>query len=190
MTSSYSPLTVQSGPKTVLTVDQSRHLMGLVETKYPQYSAYYALALFAGLRPDGELPRLLTAINSEGTAKYIAHGHVLVALPKCGDARRVPLSANLTKWLEVAGQNGFAIPSRRQQNKIAAEAGGLPQNVLRHTAISAYVSMYESFARAAVTFGNSEAMIRKHYLSLMSRDEATAFYEIQPQSVGVTADLH
>lgn len=55
------------------------------------------------------------------------------------------------------------------------------QDVLRHTGISHLVRLRDSFAEAAQIAGNSEAMIPRHYLGRVTKEEAARFYAILPE---------
>lgn len=60
-------------------------------------------------------------------------------------------------------------------------------DVLRHTFISMYVGKFRSVADAALQAGNSEEIIRRHYLDLKSQAEAARFFAIVPCGLGVDA---
>jgi hypothetical protein len=55
-----------------------------------------------------------------------------------------------------------------------------PSDVLRHTAISHYFRKSGSYGRAAEQFGNSEAIIKKHYQGRVNSQETKAFYSLLP----------
>jgi hypothetical protein len=57
----------------------------------------------------------------------------------------------------------------------------LTHDVLRHTYISMFVGKFRSIGEAAIQAGNSESIIRRHYLDLKSKEEAEAFFGIQPK---------
>jgi hypothetical protein len=74
---------------------------------------------------------------------------------------------------------GFGTPTKKEP--------GLkpwPSDVLRHTAISHYFRATGSYGFAAEQFGNSEAIIKAHYQSRVSSDEAKAFYRLMPAKGG------
>jgi pyruvate/2-oxoglutarate/acetoin dehydrogenase E1 component len=58
---------------------------------------------------------------------------------------------------------------------------GLTHDVLRHTFISMFVAKFRSMGEAALQAGNSESIIRKHYLDLKSKEEAEQFFGIMPK---------
>ena len=57
----------------------------------------------------------------------------------------------------------------------------LTQNVLRHTYISMTVGSFRSVGDAALQVGNSESVIRKYYLYLVTTGEADRFWRIVPR---------
>ena len=56
----------------------------------------------------------------------------------------------------------------------------LSRDVCRHTFISMHVGAFKSFADAAIESGNSEKIIRDHYLNTTAAPEAKAFWRIEP----------
>ena len=58
----------------------------------------------------------------------------------------------------------------------------LSNDVLRHTYISMLVGKFRSVGDAALQAGNSEAIIRKHYLNLKTTEEAKRFWNIKPKT--------
>ena len=58
----------------------------------------------------------------------------------------------------------------------------LGHDVLRHVYISMHVAKFRSMGDTALQAGNSEAIIKKHYLNLMTPEEADAFWKIVPAS--------
>ncbi len=58
-----------------------------------------------------------------------------------------------------------------------------PADVMRHTAISHYVRTHDSFADAAMQFGNSEQIIKAHYVSVtgVNSKDSAKFYALAPK---------
>jgi hypothetical protein len=52
---------------------------------------------------------------------------------------------------------------------------------MRYTFISMFVAKFRSFGEAAIQAGNSEGIIRRHYLDLKSAEEAEDYWSIVPQ---------
>jgi len=176
-------------PKT-LTLHQCQKLMEYVETKYPQYCAFFALALFGGVRSStgkggSELRRLLDQVQSEGWEELNSgEGYIWVEKPKMekgasGGARRAYVSPNCRAWLEKYPQ--ALVPGVKAFQEIRL-AIGIPKNGLRHTAVTAYVTHTQQLATATLLFGHDELTLRKHYLGDCSGEDAAAFYQIVPKS--------
>jgi hypothetical protein len=55
---------------------------------------------------------------------------------------------------------------------------------MRHTAISHFFRDCGSYGRAAEQFGNSEAIIKKHYQGRVSSADTKKFYGIRPKTRG------
>ncbi|MDP0497957.1 MAG: hypothetical protein Q7Q73_17280, partial [Verrucomicrobiota bacterium JB024] len=69
------------------------------------------------------------------------------------------------------------------------ERFSLPHDVLRHTYISMTVGAFRSVGDTALQAGNSEAIIRQHYLDLKSEAEADAFWRIVPQGMALPVSM-
>jgi hypothetical protein len=50
----------------------------------------------------------------------------------------------------------------------------------RHSFISYHVALHRSLGDAALQAGNSESIIKRHYLNLHPREEGDAFFHIVP----------
>ena len=57
----------------------------------------------------------------------------------------------------------------------------LSHDVMRHTFISMFVAKFRSIGEAAIQAGNSESIIRRHYLDLKTTAEAEEFWSILPR---------
>ena len=58
---------------------------------------------------------------------------------------------------------------------------------MRHTFISMFVAKFRSICEAAIQAGNSEGIIRRHYLDLKSPEEAAEFFGILPRTSAAVA---
>jgi hypothetical protein len=107
--------------------------------------------------------------------------------------RQVAIQPNLAEWLvryPLSKVSNHA--SKRTGHLITAvrKKFALGDDVLRHTFISMHVAKFKSLAAAALEAGNSETMIRRHYLNLVSEAEASKFWSITPgMDVGIVAEL-
>ena len=118
----------------VLTVDQCIDLMAYLEAEKPALVRYYALALFAAVRPIGELEKLGNDMIDLGNSVV----RIPASVAKTGRARQVSMRPNLVKWLQR--YPGLVLPFNH--NRLRQEVRrrfNLSQDVLRHTGISAMV---------------------------------------------------
>lgn len=56
----------------------------------------------------------------------------------------------------------------------------LRRDETRHSFISYHVAIHRSIGDAALEAGNSESMVRQHYLNLHTREEGEAFFSLVP----------
>jgi site-specific recombinase XerD len=143
---------------------------------------YYALTLFAGIRPDwkdGEIKKLQAKDFRFETDVILIEPEV----SKVNEKRTIKIQPNLRKWLEKYPLTEFPIIPERRFRDLWADVRKerkLTHDVMRHTFISMTVGAFRSVGDASLQAGNSEAVIRKHYLDLKSVEEADVFWGIVP----------
>ena len=98
------------------------------------------------------------------------------------EPRKIVIQPNLAAWLRAYPLSEYPIvlPDFQEQRAALGKKFGLIHDVLRHTFISMFVGKYRSLGEAALQAGNSESIIRKHYLDLKSTAEADDFFGILP----------
>ena len=144
---------------------------------------YFALTLFAGIRPDystGEMAKLKDEHVRFDTGVIFIEPEV----SKVHEKRSIRIQPNLRRWLEKYPLDEFPVLPKRRFKHMFREIRkhwDLPQDVMRHTFISMTVGAFRSVGDAALQAGNSEAVIRKHYLDLKSVEEADTFWAIIPE---------
>jgi len=102
------------------------------------------------------------------------------------EPRGTTVQPNLAAWLAAFPLTKSSICPGDYKDKAYQEIRrrfNVPHDGLRHTAISAFISSGKNFSEAADEFGNSEPIIRKHYLKRMSLEESKEFYAIYPKKV-------
>jgi len=171
------------GVAQTLTAAQATALMEFMETyDGGRWVPYFALCLFAGIRPGvphGEITKFKPdAVNLEEGVIYIS-----AEVSKVREPRRVAIQPNLAAWLRAYPLEKYPIilgnfKKRRQR---FAKKLGLTHDVLRHTFISMFVAKFRSIGEAAIQAGNSESIIRRHYLDLKTTAEAEEFFGILPR---------
>ena len=143
---------------------------------------YFALCLFAGIRPgvpDGEI----TKIRPEDVNLDTSIISISSDVSKVREPRRITIQPNLAAWLRAYPLTKFPIVvgNFKKRREKFRDRFSLSHDVLRHTFISMFVAKFRSMGEAALQAGNSESIIRKHYLDLKSTEEGAAFFDIMPK---------
>lgn len=147
---------------------------------------YFALCLFAGLRPsveDGEIRKL--AEHKDVTRLIDLQLGVVRITPeisKINAVRQVKIRSNLKAWLQRYPIDKFPIIVPNMEGHLAAirKRFELGSDVARHTFISMHVAAFKSLGEAALEAGNSEAIIRRHYYNTVDEKAAARFWKIRP----------
>ncbi|AWI10303.1 hypothetical protein [Ereboglobus luteus] len=175
------------GTAATLTAAQAAALMEFVES-YEQgcMAPFFALCLFAGIRPclrTGEISKL-TAENVNLETGVI---HIEPEVSKVDMKRNITIQPNLAAWLAAypLTEHPIIIPNMQHLRAFVAKRFGLSHDVMRHTFISMHVAKFRSMGDTALQAGNSEAIIRRHYLDVKSPAETEAFFNILPRKVPV-----
>ena len=173
-----------------LTVEEAEALMRHVEDHTGGAMVrYFALALFAGLRtgPTGELHKLARHPDRDKLIDMKTGViHITPEISKTGQKRQVMIRPNLRAWLERSASEILPKNHDRIVKAIRAEKK-LSHDELRHTFFSYHVGAFRSVGDAALEGGNSESVIKTHYLNLMPRTEAEKFWQIAPKGVEIEA---
>jgi len=168
------------GTAPTLTTEQAKKLMEHLETyENGKLVPFYALALFAGIRPYGEMYKLpIEAVNLENGVI-----HIDPKVSKVGMKRHITIQPNLAAWLKAypLDKHPIIVPSLTKHRTAINKEFGLGHDILRHTFISMHVGKFRSMGDTALQAGNSESIIRKHYYAVKSRQESKDFFKIAPQ---------
>ncbi|MDE2099454.1 MAG: tyrosine-type recombinase/integrase [Patescibacteria group bacterium] len=168
-------ITVDRNDPIILTVEQSKLLLKTCPTVL---RPYLILAMFAGIRPDGEVMKMTwDHINLDA-------GTVAVNFPKVRKHRRVvnlePIAIELLKQHPI--KKGLVAPSkstvRRWKRKIRTLLGfeRFPQDVFRHTAASFLIELHNDVAKVARMLGNSPHILMTHYAVPVSAADCKKFW--------------
>ncbi|OAM89254.1 site-specific integrase [Termitidicoccus mucosus] len=172
------------GSAPALNAAQAAELMAHVETVHDgALVPYFALCLFAGIRPEGEVTKLPADDVRVETAAITIEPWV----SKVNMRRLVTIQPNLAAWLQAYPLEKYPIiPSKDKMKNVTGKITRirrqftLGHDVLRHTFISMHVAKFRSMGDAALQAGNSEKIIRRHYLNVTTPQEAEAFFGIVP----------
>ncbi len=184
------------GTATTLSANEARELMHFLETYRGEKNKtetwwgeegcmvpYFALTLFAGIRPDykdGEIAKLAQKDIRLETGVIFIEPEV----SKVNEKRSIQIQPNLAQWLRCYPISDYPIiPARRFRDMWVnvRQRFKLSHDVLRHTFITMLVARFRSVGDASLQAGNSEAVIRKHYLDIRTQEEADEFWNIMPQ---------
>ena len=173
-----------NGDPDALTIWRAARLMRDVEsTKDGALVPYFALALFAGIRPGskGELAKLATHPDRE---KLIDLKKGIITIPanvsKTRQKRQIVIQPALRSWLEKYGTE--ILPTNHDRMvKAIRKKHALTHDVLRHTFISFHVAAFRSVGDAALEAGNSEGVVKAHYLNMATREQGNTFWRITPK---------
>ncbi len=147
---------------------------------------YFALATFAGLRPainGGEITRIAKLKNQERIIDLQAGViRITPALAKTRDVRQIMIQPCLRAWLTRYPIARFPIIPPNASNLLVQvrRRFAIGHDALRHEFVSMHVAKFRSMGDTALQAGNSEAIIKKHYLNLVSPEEANVFWQIMP----------
>ncbi len=177
------------GSAPTLSGAQCAEIMEWAETEHGgALVPFIALCLFAGIRPDlyvGEISKL------EPKHVRLDIGVITIEpeVSKVRMKRTVAIQPNLAAWLRAYPLESFPIwPRGFKRLRLAfRKKFNLSHDILRHTFISMFVGKFRSLGEAALQAGNSESIIKKHYLDLKTREEAEEFFSIRPKKAAVSA---
>jgi len=188
----YRGLGHRRGSAPTLTAEQCAEIMKWAEENHEgKLVPFIALCLFAGIRPDlyeGEISKL----NPKSVRLDTGVIHIEPEVSKVRMKRIITIQPNLAAWLRTYPLDRYPIMPvgfRRLRLEFRKQFN-LSHDILRHSFISMYVGKFRSMGDAALQAGNSEAIIRKHYLDLKSPAEAEKFFGILPRSEAASVVLH
>lgn len=167
--------------------EHAAKLMEFLETyDGGKWVPYFALCLFAGIRPGvphGEI----TKLKPEAVDEKAGVINISAEVSKVREPRKIAIQPNLAAWLCAYPLSKFPIivGNFKKRRDRFAKKFNLTHDVLRHTFISMFVAKFRSMGEAALQAGNSESIIRKHYLDLKSPAEAEQFFGIMPKRAAV-----
>lgn len=177
----------ESAPPSVLSVDQCMKLLRAAEThKGGMLVPYVAVCLFAGMRPFETRRLPWEQVNLKDKEIRLEAMQTKTGR-KSGRGRTVAIDPTLAKWLGAYKGIEFFPANWRKEFAEVRKAAGIthwPDDVLRHTAISHHFRLHNSFGKAAEQFGNSEDIIKKHYLGRVTSDDTKKFYALKPGGKG------
>jgi len=180
---------VPKNRKTIWTLEQIEAVLMKAWNDDRDMLPYFAIGVFAGLRPESELTKLKWEnISWE-------NGHIVVAEEfdnKTGVKRFVPLNDNLRAWLEpwrAVGATGPILPPcnlykrrRKTTGGIAPTGKGADNDVMRHT-YGSYMDAATGHDRNGIKewMGHTDFQtFEQNYRDACTPEQGKAFLEILP----------
>ena len=171
-------------PPTIVTPLQAALIIDHARRRKPHRLAFFALAMYAGVRPD-ELSRIRwDAVNlDDGTVTIDA------AASKVRRRRIIYLEPTALLWLKLARECGGKLPVARSTRQRylyhatrALNLESWPQDLLRHTAASYLLALHRDPGKVANTLGNSARILETNYKALVSAKDCAEFWSFTPDS--------
>lgn len=170
------------------------------------YLPWVVFSLFAGLRtleifPDEKDPRHRKAVLDWADVLLVGEKPRIVvpaSVSKTASKRSIPINPTLAQWiLTLPNRNGPISPhpcpwkKRKSWGKLSAidilsAAVGTPwkKNALRHSFGTYRVIECQSAGQTALEMGNSEAIVKAHYLDIgRTAAEADDFFALTPDKI-------
>jgi integrase len=172
----------------IVSAQTAQKIMAYVETiEDGCLSAIYALLLFAGIRPHGEMGRIAEAVESGRSDEIFASCPEQIYLgpeiTKTGSPRWIEIEDNLRKWL-VRYQPNSRHFDMRLYHRYAAKINkkfDIPKNAFRHNFDSFYAKKHGA-VKTNDAAGHNQKVAAKHYRNLgITKEDLELFWGIQPK---------
>lgn len=167
-------------PETTATEDVLRIFSTLMRWRGGVMTRHYAYLYFAGIRPD-ELQRLAPR-ESELVNQKTGIITIPANVSKTRHERQIRISKNLAAWLKITDGTPIIPTNFHSLAKLVRKHHELSHDEPRHSFISYHVAAYRSIGDAALQAGNSEPIVKRHYLSTHTREEGEKFWQITPDA--------
>lgn len=169
----------------VLAPDEAAALLRAVLATEPGMVPYFAVGLFAGLRPVRELAGLVWDDVALAERRiYVPWGRA-----KTGRARIVPISSNLAAWLSLVPReerHGRVAKFTREGFRRVVEAwgGDWSMNLMRHTRVSYRLAQCRNPVLVASEGGHTPEVMHRHYANLrIPAGSVRSFWSLTPDRV-------
>jgi integrase len=172
----------------VMPVEDVKKVMRTAAMHEPETVPYFALALFAGIRPQGELGRLTWAdINLERREIDIR-----ADTSKTGDERFIEMSENLVAWLLPHRKASGPIEVARAAVESVRKKSGVrwAADCMRHSFASYHLAQHDNAGKTALQMGHrSLGMLFEHYRRAVRKEDAVLFWNIRPEGLPAVVEL-
>jgi integrase len=160
----------------------------LLTSATPEILPYFAIAVFAGIRPEELAPPLKSDARVEWSDVKWAQGIIRVRaeVSKVGKARNVKIEPALGKWLETYRlKKGPIAPANWRKlfraTRTAAKIEAWPDDCLRHSFATYWLQVHRDAPALALEMGNSVDIILERYSKVLDDpQDAEKFWAIMP----------
>ena len=180
-----------AGRVPVFTAKELALLLDNASKKHPDYLACLVLGAFAGFR-QSEIVRL----SWEDIERRPSYVEAEASETKTQRRRLVEIKPVLAKWLAVCPRQSPQVwpHSRHYLNEVRAENAEQAKvkwqkNGLRHTWVSCRLAETNDANKVSVEAGNSPAMLFSNYRELMTPEEASAWFSVEPPGGGKVVSM-
>lgn len=162
----------------ILSVSQAEQAIRAIQEQSPECVWYYAIGLFAGVRPK-ELVRI--------KPKHIKDGYIYLdgSITKTKSTRSIKIQPNLAVWLAQYPIQPTTTYMILKSHKIIVDAINLesyPNDILRHSFASYLYEMTHDAALVASELGHTTTtMLFKHYRALAPAGSGAEYFSIVPK---------
>ena len=161
-------------PPSIFTPPETRKLLRTAFVNDRGLIPYLAIGLFAGVRPL-EIQRLQ---KQDINDLYI---EIKASKTKTRKRRLVSLSNNLKAWLRLGGD----LPPNNKPKRLSRilEKARLKwkPDIMRHSYASYHLAFHQSADKTALEMGHRDTqMLFRHYRELVTKEEAQAYWSIEP----------
>ena len=157
----------------------------------PGLVPWHVFTFFAGVRPEGEMSKLLwTDVHLDAKEHHVT---IRPSVAKKRRKRWIDLSANALTWLEAyrsqgGRMEGAVVPfsastlrRKRRRNALAAGLEKWPQQGARHTYCSCWLRQHGDINKLVLQAGHQSAQtLWDHYYQAVTPADAAAFWSIFP----------
>lgn len=163
----------------ILVPEDVEKLLNYTNTTEPNMIPYFALCVFAGIRPT-ECQRLdWKDIDLKKKQIYIQS-----SISKTGDDRYIDMSDNLISWLLPYKDGKGLVFYKTHIFRRTIKKAGIRWKVdcLRHSYGTYHVAMHDNAGKTALNMGHRElGTLFDHYQRAVEKSEAERFWSIRPR---------
>ena len=178
---------VSKGTTKFFTVEQCKEIMRLaLDPQYKDVTAYLALCLFGGIRPE-EVCRMTWEKNILMDTKEIFLNHEITKTKK---DRQFRMNDNLFEWLQFCKKLDTKLLAPAESNihnyrNKLTKLLSFPwiQDGLRHSFATFSYAKSRNYEDLRHVMGNSPGIIERFYKGIISHTEVEKFFAITPESL-------